>query len=346
MAGFGLKDSIKNINDYQYSKIFKYDKMMIINENGDYEKLLNKINNEEIVNKAVDVNYQSISVLNGDIKQDVSLIVPNDFNRFNEVVSLIDYKNEDNIYDDILDDSCVISEKTAKLLNVSIGDDITLLDNENNSYTIKVSYIVKNYINQYMYVNKNTYNSLFGNYKVNSFLIDLNESISDDSNDFDMKYIASKDAVSIINNSDVKDVLNDMLSSIDSIVAILIIAAAMLAFVVLYNLSNINISERKREIATLKVLGFYVREVDKYINRETIILTILGILIGLSSGSYLCHYIISTCEPDYLMFDREVFLLSYVFSALITIIFTVIVIVVTHFNLKNIDMVESLKNVE
>ena len=101
MAGFGLKDSIKNINDYQYSKIFKYDKMMIINENGDYEKLLNKINNEEIVNKAVDVNYQSISVLNGDIKQDVSLIVPNDFNRFNEVVSLIDYKNEDNIYDDI-----------------------------------------------------------------------------------------------------------------------------------------------------------------------------------------------------------------------------------------------------
>ena len=184
---------------------------------------------------------------------------------------------------------------------------------------------------------------MFGNYKVNSFLIDLNESTSDDSNDFDMKYIASKDAVSIINNSDVKDVLNDMLSSIDSIVAILIIAAAMLAFVVL---TNINISERKREIATLKVLGFYVREVDKYINRETIILTILGILIGLSSGSYLCHYIISTCEPDYLMFDREVFLLSYVFSALITIIFTVIVIVVTHFNLKNIDMVESLKNVE
>ena len=197
-----------------------------------------------------------------------------------------------------------------------------------------------------MYVNKNTYNSLFGNYKVNSFLIDLNECTSDDSNDFDMKYIASKDAVSIINNSDVKDALNDMLSSIDSIVAILIIAAAMLAFVVLYNLSNINISERKREIATLKVLGFYVKEVDKYINRETIILTILGILIGLSSGSYLCHYIISTCEPDYLMFDREVFLLSYVFSALITIIFTVIVIVVTHFNLKNIDMVESLKNVE
>ncbi len=123
-------------------------------------------------------------------------------------------------------------KKLRNFLNVSIGDDITLLDNENNSYTIKVSYIVKNYINQYMYVNKNTYNNMFGNYKVNSFLIDLNECTLDDSNDFDMEYIASKDAVSIINNSDVKDVLNDMLSSIDSIVAVLIIAAAMLAFVV------------------------------------------------------------------------------------------------------------------
>ena len=137
-----------------------------------------------------------------------------------------------------------------------------------------------------------------------------------------------------------------MLSSIDSIVAILIIAAAMLAFVVLYNLSNINISERKREIATLKVLGFYVNEVDKYINRETILLTLLGIIFGLCFGSYLCHYIISTCEPDYLLFDRQVFLLSYVFSALITIIFSIIVLIVTHFNLKKINMVESLKNVE
>ena len=191
-----------------------------------------------------------------------------------------------------------------------------------------------------MYISKNTYNNLFGNYKVNSLLIDLNKYNIKESNDFDSKYISSKDAISIVNNLDVKDVLNDMLSSIDSIVAILIIAAAMLAFVVLYNLSNINISERKREIATLKVLGFYVSEVDKYINRETII------LIGLSSGSYLCHYIISTCEPDYLLFDRHVFLLSYVFSALITIIFTIIVIIVTHFNLKSINMVESLKNVE
>ena len=140
--------------------------------------------------------------------------------------------------------------------------------------------------------------------------------------------------------------MSDMLSSIDSIVAILIIAAASLAFVVLYNLSNINISERKREIATLKVLGFYPSEVDKYINRETVLLTILGIGIGLLFGSYLSHFIISTCEPDYIMFDRHVYTLSYFYSLFITVIFTIIVTIVTHFNLKKINMVTSLKNVE
>ena len=134
--------------------------------------------------------------------------------------------------------------------------------------------------------------------------------------------------------------------TIDSVVAILIIAATALAFVVLYNLSNINISERKREIATLKVLGFYPKEVDKYINSETFILTTIGIIIGLIFGSYLSHFIISTCEPDYIMFDRNVFAISYIYSILITTTFTIIVNIVTHFNLKKINMIESLKNVE
>ena len=320
--------------------------MVVINENNDYSELVNNIRSEENVLNVVLVNYQSVSVLKGDDKQDVSLIVPEEFNKLNDVISLINYKDNNIIYNTLEDNTCAVSEKTARILNINIGDYIDVLDNDNNIYKIKVSYIVKNYINQYMYISKNTYKNLFGNYKVNSLLIDLNKYNVNESNDFDSKYISSKDVISIVNNIDIKDTLNDMLSSIDSIVAILIIAAAMLAFVVLYNLSNINISERKREIATLKVLGFYVNEVDKYINRETILLTLLGISFGLCFGSYLCHYIISTCEPDYLLFDRQVFLLSYVFSALITIIFSIIVLIVTHFNLKKINMVESLKNVE
>ena len=178
---------------------------------------------------------------------------------------------------------------------------------------------------------------------------DIEKELKDEdknSKEFDKKYISNGYALTIVDNDDIKSSMNDMLSSIDSIVAILIIAAASLAFVVLYNLSNINISERKREIATLKVLGFYPSEVDKYINRETVLLTILGIGIGLLFGSYLSHFIISTCEPDYIMFDRHVYTLSYFYSLFITVIFTIIVTIVTHFNLKKINMVTSLKNVE
>ena len=191
-----------------------------------------------------------------------------------------------------------------------------------------------------------TYENIFGNYKINSYLIKLNDISSKEKNNFDEEYISKSEITSIVNNSDMQKTMKDILRSIDSVVAILIIAAAVLAFVVLYNLSNINISERKREIATLKVLGFYPSEVDRYVTRETIILTAIGITLGLLSGSYLCHYIISTCEPDYIMFDRRVDTISYILSALITIIFTIIVNIVTHYNLKKINMVSSLKNVE
>ena len=272
------------------------------------------------------------------------MITPDDFNSISKSISLIDLKTN-NIIDNISDNSCIISEKTAKLLDIDVGDKISLLDNDNNKYDIKVSYIIKNYINQYLYINKNTYNNLFNNYKINSILISLKEE-DKNSKEFDKKYISNGYALTIVDIDDIKSSMSDMLSSIDSIVAILIIAAASLAFVVLYNLSNINISERKREIATLKVLGFYPSEVDKYINRETVLLTILGIGIGLLFGSYLSHFIISTCEPDYIMFDRHVYTLSYFYSLFITVIFTIIVTIVTHFNLKKINMVTSLKNVE
>ena len=164
LAGFGLKDSIKNISDYQFNNIFKYDKMVVINENNDYSELVNNIRSEENVLNVVLVNYQSVSVLKGDDKQDVSLIVPEEFNKLNDVISLINYKDNNIIYNTLEDNTCAVSEKTARILNINIGDYIDVLDNDNNIYKIKVSYIVKNYINQYMYISKNTYKNLFGNY--------------------------------------------------------------------------------------------------------------------------------------------------------------------------------------
>ena len=344
LAGFGLKDSIKDVTDFQFNNIIKYDKLLMTNESINQIDIEKELLNDDKVENYTNVNTQNIKVLFNDEEQEVTMITPDDFNSISKSISLIDLKTN-NIIDNISDNSCIISEKTAKLLDIDVGDKISLLDNDNNKYDINVSYIIKNYINQYLYINKNTYNNLFNNYKINSILISLKDE-DKNSKEFDKKYISNGYALTIVDNDDMKNSMNDMLGSIDSIVAILIIAAASLAFVVLYNLSNINISERKREIATLKVLGFYPSEVDKYINRETVLLTILGIGIGLLFGSYLSHFIISTCEPDYIMFDRHVYTLSYFYSLFITVIFTIIVTIVTHFNLKKINMVTSLKNVE
>ena len=343
LAGFGLKDSIKDVTDFQFNNIIKYDKLLMTNDSINQIDIEKELLNDDKVENFTNVNTQNIKVLFNE-EQEVTMITPDDFNSISKSISLIDLKTN-NIIDNISDNSCIISEKTAKLLDIDVGDKISLLDNGNNKYDIKVSYIIKNYINQYLYINKNTYNNLFKDYKINSILISLKDE-DKNSKDFDKKYISNGYALTIVDNDDIKSSMNDMLGSIDSIVAILIIAAASLAFVVLYNLSNINISERKREIATLKVLGFYPSEVDKYINRETVLLTILGIGIGLLFGSYLSHFIISTCEPDYIMFDRHVYTLSYFYSLFITVIFTIIVTIVTHFNLKKINMVTSLKNVE
>lgn len=344
LAGFGLKDSIKDVINFQFNNIIKYDKMLMTNESINQIDIEKELLNDDKVENYTNVNTQNIKVLFNDEQHEVTMITPDDFKSISKSISLIDLKTN-NIIDNISDNSCIISEKTAKLLDIDVGDKISLLDNDNNKYDIKVSYIIKNYINQYLYINKNTYNNLFNNYKINSILISLKEE-DKNSKEFDKKYISNGYALTIVDIDDIKSSMSDMLSSIDSIVAILIIAAASLAFVVLYNLSNINISERKREIATLKVLGFYQSEVDKYINRETVLLTILGIGIGLLFGSYLSHFIISTCEPDFIMFDRHVYTLSYFYSLFITVIFTIIVTIVTHFNLKKINMVTSLKNVE
>ena len=345
LAGFGLKDSIKEVANYQFNNIFKYDKTLIINENKDYNLIKNYITNDNDINKFIEVNTQTITVEYNNKEQDVTLVTPNNFKELKNIIYLSNIDDGKEIEEPPYN-TCIISEKTSKLLNIKIGDTLTIINNENNKKEIKVSYITKNYINQYIYITKDTYNNIFNNYNINSFLVDLKEINNEEKESFDTKYITEGYVSAIVNNEDIKNSINDMLSSIDSIVAILIIAATALAFVVLYNLSNINISERKREIATLKVLGFYPKEVDKYINSETFILTIIGIIIGLIFGSYLSHFIISTCEPDYIMFDRNVFVISYIYSILITTTFTIIVNIVTHFNLKKTNMIESLKNVE
>lgn len=345
LAGFGLKDSLKDVVDYQFNSILKYDKIFVLRDGADKESVMNELRKNNFIKNIVEVNMETVTVKGEKSKQEVTLIVANNDEDLKKAIILNDVHSEKtNLIPS--DGKAIISEKTSRLLNLNEGDEIILIDEKNNEHNLQVEYVIENYINQYVFITRKTYEEKIADYKTNSLLLDFNDISEDESKRFNEDYIKKTEIISIVDNADVKENIKKILGSINSIVVILIVAAALLAFVVLYNLSNINISERRREIATLKVLGFYHSEVDNYITRENVILTVIGIAIGLFGGSHLSHFIISTCEPDYIMFVRHVDKLSYVAAALITIAFTFIVNLMTHFNLKKIDMIDSLKNVE
>lgn len=342
LTGFGLKDSIKGIVDNQYDNVFHYDKLITLNIYN--EDLIDKLNNSESI-KNLSCIYMDTITLKNISEQETKLIVPNDEETFYKSISLRDVNNK---YKEVTleDDEIFISKKLASNLNVEEGDKITIKLDNNKQYNITVGAIIENYISQYSYLNKKTYEKIFKEYTTNVLLLNLKELTDNQLKEFDEILTKNKEVSSIVTSTDTIDFVNNMIKSLNIIVVVFIVAAALLAFVVLYNLSNINISERKREIATLKVLGFYHNEVDSYITKENIILTIIGLILGLFLGKYLCYYLIHTCETDDLIFPIKIHFMSYIYAGLITIIFTIIVNIFTHYNLKKIDMVESLKNVE
>ena len=197
-----------------------------------------------------------------------------------------------------------------------------------------------------MFISKEFYETNMKSYKTNMLLINTKDMEQEKINTFSEDVLKIKSVASVTMISGLKETISDMLSTIDSVVVILVVASALLAFVVLYNLANINIGERQREIATLKVLGFYDREVDNYINKENMIFTVIGILIGLVFGTFLTYTIMGSIEIDTLRFMTKIFPLSYLYASMITLLFSLIVNFAVHFVLKKIDMIESLKSVE
>ena len=334
LVGFGLKDSIVDIVNFNYNNVFIYDRMIYLSSNGDPNNVIDQLeDNKEITNK-VEAKYEIIDLYNHDQDSfEVNLIVPYNSNNLNEVIQLHDINNKKKEIK-IKDDYAYISEKLAKLLKVKVGDKVSFLVND-KYIDIEVGSIVENYIRDYVYLSKNTYEKIFDDYTTNVIFVNNSNDYQDK---FDNEILNNKNVANIIKTSDTSNLISDILSSLNSVVLILIVSSSMLAFVILYNLSSINISERKREISTLKVLGFYDEEVDRYITNENYFITIIGIGLGLILGLHLCHYVISTCEMQYVMFVRHIKLFSY--------IITVIISRITHYNLKKIDMVESLKNNE
>lgn len=274
-------------------------------------------------------------------KFSINWIVPKNAENLNKVIKL-NQIYEKNKEIQLEDGKVVLSEKLAKKMQVKPKDTIEFFINDEYR-RIEIGTITENYFEDYVYLTKETYEKLFGIYKSNVILIKQSES---DKKEFDKTIQKNKNVMNIVRKSSTSKLMEDVLASLNSVVIVLILSSAILTFVILYNLSTINISERKREISTLKVLGFYDEEVDAYITKENYLITIIGILLGLISGRYLSYYVISSCEPDYMMFTKDISLYSYLYTSIISLVFTIIVSKITHYNLKKIDMVVSLKSIE
>ena len=293
------------------------------------------------------INMQAVEILDKDNNQDIQLIIPEETEKLSNYIVLENRKTKEK-YE--LKDGVVITEKLSKLLGIKQGDTIKIRNANDKQAEVEVKGITKNYLMHYMYISPEYYEKIFGEeVKYNTILLkeqNQTKGIEEAENKLGKKILENTNISKVTFMSQTKSIFDDVMDNMTFVVWILIISAGLLAFIVLYNLANVNISERIRELATIKVLGFYDKEVYDYVGRETTILTIIGILLGLVAGYFLEMFILKTCELDILMFDTRISIWTYIYSASLTVLFTVIVSIVTYFALKKIDMIESLKSVE
>ena len=347
LVGFGIKDSISQIMHFQYGEVYQYNALVSLKSNlklDEIESIKKELVDMDEISSVTETYIGSATVIKGDKEKDVQIVVPNDSKELTTAITLKDRKTREKL--ELDDNSIFITDKVAELLGIKVGDKIELEDSKHNKVNVVVGKIVEQYLEHYVYMSKELYENTFSKeYKANVLYVNyINTNIDEDK--LTAKILEDNKVSTVIGTTKMIASVDDMLQSLNSVVYILIVSAGLLAFVVLYNLANININERIRELATIKVLGFYDKEVFDYVSREVVFLTIIGIFLGLIGGFFLTNFIISTCEIEVLRFPRTIGMMSYVYSALITIVFTIIVNFATYFVLKKIDMIESLKSVE
>lgn len=348
VAGFGIQDSIGDIVPKQFSEIQNYDMSI------QYDDKLNVVEKEDVAKEIREIEEVSdlmeISQDNGTVtikgkEQTVRILVPMDIDKFKEFTALRTRVGHTPVA--ILETGAVISEKMASDLGIKVGDTFKCMNSDDVTKEILVTGIVENYIEHYVYMSMDSYKATYGlTPKATNMIAKVDELDEKLENRLGTEINAIDNVASISFYRGVADQFNDMIKSLGIVVVVLIISAGLLAFVVLYNLTNVNISERVREIATIKVLGFYDNEVSTYVFRENLILSFIGSLCGLILGTGLHRLIMSLAELDSVMFGRSILLQSYVLSVAITMFFSWIVAKVMYYKLVKIPMVESLKSVE
>ena len=341
VVGFGIKGSISPLANEQYGKMWKYDGIMNyqsdLNEE-DARKIRDMFKQQSDVKETMGIYDKTIQVSG----QNASIEIPEDTKKFSKFIHLMNYDNGENM---TLDDQGVyINAKLSELLDVDTGDTMTIELNQ-KKYQVKIAGVYKLYFRHYIYMSEQYYEQITGEkpeYNSEYFVLKKN------ANRESLMKLANQhsEMSSITFTSDISESFVKQMESLNIIVVILIVCAGALAFIVLYNLTNINIQERKSEIATIKVLGFYPQEVYDYVFRENIMLSVIGSLLGLGLGKYIHAYLIRTVEVDMAMFIRNVHYSSYLFAIVLTLAFTFFIDLFMRKVLKKIDMVESLKSIE
>lgn len=348
IVGFGLRDSIFAIGKLQYGELQLYDGMVILNtdtEEEDRKEPVEYLSSEKAVSDIMEGYLKKVTISKGKEEQEVYLSVPSDleknkeFQVFRNRITKKEFEMEKN--------SVILTEKAAQLLDVEKGDKIVLEDKDEKQAELQVTDICENYMEHYLYIPPETYREIYGeDMEPNTVYFKMKNFNEKGVKEIGENILDKRGALNVTYTYNIQGQLDDMLESLDIVIVVLIISAGLLAFVVLYNLNNINITERKRELATIKVLGFYDKEVSAYVLRENILLTIIGVVVGIALGSILHRFVIVTVEIDSVMFTRIIENISFVLSAALTCMFSFLVNAVMYFKLKKIDMVESLKSVE
>ena len=359
LTGLGLQNAINDIIDKQYGELYHYNTIVRMDSDSTDDE---KSQVEQRVEEDASGEYawlatankqaQSISDDDGaDVSQHrVDIIVPEHPEDFSNFITMRTREGHEELA--LSDDGVLVSEKLAMELSLTVGSTFSIFDEDavgdatGDGREVAVAGIMENYVGHYVYFTPTLYEQVMGEEPVFTTLY-ANEVEDEGAREVLSDELLATDGVKTVTyNDETIDSYRTMLKSVDSVVVVLVIAAALLAFVVLYNLTNINITERVREIATLKVLGFTPREVDAYIYRETLLLAVIGALVGLLLGIVMEGFVVVTAEVDQVMFGRDIHAASFIIAFLLTMVFSVIVTLAMRPKLRRIDMVESLKSNE
>lgn len=349
VVGFGIRDSIMCIGTIQYQEIQVYDGMIYLSSSvteDEVQQIKNAMDGMDKMDRYIEMEMtrEPVSVSIDGSTEDVYLCVPEDKDAIEDFMNFRS-RTTGEVYH-IQDEGVILTEKMANTLDVSSGDTI-YLGADGSEKEVTVTAVCENYMEHYVYMSPELYQELYGEEpEYNSILFDLKDASAQELSQTGEELLKYDGVMNVTYTNSIEDQLNTMLQSLDLVIVVLIVSAGLLAFVVLYNLNNINITERRRELATLKVLGFYDTEVSSYVYRENIMLTIFSIAVGIVLGALLHRFVITTVEVDAVMFGRVVNWQSYLYSALFTTAFSLFVNWVMYYKLKKIDMVESLKSVE